>query len=230
MLCAVLCAVLSCLLSLSLPRSHGSLSSRARGGGRESTRERLVERVSAARASVARGRDGCNVIVARCGAGHPVVRACVRACVPARPRACPRIVVACPSCNPTLNFRSSPFPRFFSFPFPFSFVYFLYLPFPLTTYRFTPSFYPPTRCCYRFSLRVRACVRVRFVPPFPLAENFSKLSHTGLRARAPLFDVRFARRVRLHFLSAVRRSHSSPWCCPTRRTDRRPAIMRPVSR
>lgn len=155
-------------LSLSLPRSHGSLSSRARDGGRESTRERLVERVSAARASVARGRDGCNVIVARCGAGHPVVRACVRACVPARPRACPRIVVACPSCNPTLNFQSSPFPRFFSFPFPFSFVYFLYLPFPLSTYRlllrFTHpllllSIFPPSACVRACSLRTTVSTR-----------------------------------------------------------------------
>lgn len=225
-MCAVRCAVRRPLFSL--PRSHGSLSSRARGGGRESTRERLVERVSAARASVARGRDGCNVIVVRCGAGHPVVRACVRACVPARPRACPRIVVACPSCNPTLNSEVLPFPPpILLFSFSFFFRLLLISSHPLSTYRLLLRFTHPLLLLSIFAIRVRACVRVRFVPPFPLAENFSKLSHTGLRARAPLFDVRFAR---CTFALSVRRSHSSPWCCPTRRTDRRPAIMRPVSR
>lgn len=115
---AVLCAVLSSLLSLSLP--HTNLSSRARGGGRESTREQLVERVSAARASVARGRDGCDVIVVRCGAGHSVVRACVRARVPARPRAYPRTVATRPSFGPTL--KPTILFRDFLFSFPFSFL------------------------------------------------------------------------------------------------------------
>lgn len=162
---------------------------------------RLVERVSAARASVARGRDGCNVIVVRCGAGHPVVRACVRACVPARPRACPRIVVACPSCNPTLNpevllFRDSSL-------FLFLFLSFTSYIFPSAFHiSFTPSFYPPTLVVIDFrSECVRACVFAsyhRFHSRKTLA-NF----RTGLRARAPLLDVRFARRT---FALSFRRS------------------------
>lgn len=166
--CALCCAPSSLLFSLSLPRSHGSLSSRARGGGRESTRERLVERVSAARASVARGRDGCNVIVVRCGAGHPVVRACVRACVPARPRACPRIVVACPSCNPTLNSEVLLFRDSSLFLFLFLSFTFLHLPFPLSTYRlllrFTHpllllSIFAPSACVRACSLRTTVSTR-----------------------------------------------------------------------